>query len=66
MRAEEIRAYIEGMREEGETFTHALGRFAEEVYRTDSTVWRWLSGESKPSRRVLEKILDGKEVEVYV
>lgn len=42
--ADKIRALIESSRREDESFTQAVNRFASELHRDPSTVWRWIDG----------------------
>lgn len=42
--AEKVRELIETSRRAEESFTQAVNRFALEMHRDPSTVWRWLDG----------------------
>lgn len=54
--AAKIRAYIERFQRDDETWSDAVARFADMVYRDRSTVWRWLSGERRVPKSVWDRL----------
>lgn len=54
--AERIREHIEASRNEGESWTRAVERFAKEMRREPATIWRWLNGTSRVPAHILRHL----------